>query len=71
MNPGAPRPAPSDHFVLWRVVMLTPSGHVEVVEVCSPSEPLAVDTVRSWKPCHEVATDPRGDPLISRGARGL
>ena len=25
---------------------------------------LALDTVRSWKPCHRVATDPRGNPFI-------
>jgi hypothetical protein len=49
--------------------MLTPSGYVEVVEVRSPSESHALDTVESWKPCHRVATDPRGNPLIS-GGRG-
>ena len=54
----------SDHAVLWRVLMVTPSGYVEVVEVRAPNEAMALDTVRSWKPCHQVATDPQGNPLI-------
>jgi hypothetical protein len=44
--------------------MLTPSGHVEVVEVRSPSESLALDTVPYWKPYQRVATDLRSNPLI-------
>jgi hypothetical protein len=54
----------SDHSVPWRVLMVTPSGYVEVVEVRAPNEATALDTVRSWKPCHQVATDPQGNPLI-------
>jgi hypothetical protein len=54
----------SDHAVLWRVLMVTPSGYVEVVEVRAPNETTALDTVQSWKPCHQVATDPSGNPLI-------
>jgi hypothetical protein len=50
---------------LWIVLMLTPSGYVEAVEVRSPSEALALDMVQSWKPCHRVATDSSGRPLIS------
>ena len=50
--------------MLWRVLMVTPSGYVEVVEVRAPNEATALDTVRYWKPCHQVATDPRGNPLI-------
>src|SRR5262245_20132599 len=57
-------PASSDRTVPWQVTMLTPSGHVEIVEVRSPTASLALDTVQSWKPCHQVATDPRGNPLI-------
>ena len=57
----------SDHAVLWRVLMVTPSGYVEVVEVRAPNEAVALDTVRHWKPCHHVATDPRGNPLIGGG----
>ena len=60
----------SEYDVPWRVLMLTPSGHVEVVEVRSPSESLALDTVQDWKPYHRVATDPRGNPLISSGSGG-
>jgi hypothetical protein len=44
--------------------MLTPSGYVEVVEVRAPNEAMALDTVQYWKPCHQVATDPLGNPLI-------
>jgi hypothetical protein len=54
----------ADHSTLWRVLMVTPSGYVEVVEVRAPNEAMALDTVRSWKPCHQVAMDPRGHPLI-------
>ena len=54
----------SDHAVLWRVLMVTPSGYVEVVEVRAPNEATALDRVQYWKPCHHVATDPRGSPLI-------
>jgi hypothetical protein len=60
----------SEHYVPWRVLMLTPSGHVEVVQMPSPSESLALDTVQDWKPYHRVATDPRGNPLISSGSGG-
>ena len=55
---------PSSDHVPWRVLMVTPSGYVEVVEVCAPDEATALDTARHWKPCHEVATDPSGKPLI-------
>ena len=55
----------SDHVVLWRVLMVTPGGYAEVVEVRAPNEAMALDTVRYWKPCHQVATDPRGNLLIS------
>ena len=54
----------SDHAVPWRVLMVTPSGYVEIVEVLAPNEASALDTVRCWKPCHQVATDPRGAPLM-------
>jgi hypothetical protein len=54
----------SEHAVLWRVLMVTPGGYVEVVEVRAPNEATALDTVRSWKPCHWVATEPSGNPLI-------
>ena len=54
----------SDHAVLWRVLMVTPSGYVEVVEVRAPNEATALDTARYWKPCHQLAMDPRGNPLI-------
>jgi hypothetical protein len=54
----------SDHSVPWRVLMVTPSGHLEVVEVLAPNEAMALETVRYWKPCHQVATDPPGNPLI-------
>jgi hypothetical protein len=54
----------SDHVVLWRVLMVTPSGYVEIVEVRAPNEATALDTVRYWKPCHQVARDPAGNPLI-------
>jgi len=62
----------SEHAVLWRVLMVTPGGNVEVVEVRAPNEATALDTVRYWKPCHQVATDPLGNPLIwgSPGPRG-
>jgi hypothetical protein len=56
----------SDHSVPWRVLMVTPSGHLEVVEVRAPNEAKALDTVQYWKPCHQVATDPPGNPLILR-----
>ena len=59
-----PHRASSNCSVSWSVLMLTPSGHVQVVEVCSPSESLALDTVRYWKPYHRVATDLRGKPRI-------
>jgi hypothetical protein len=64
------RAALSEHYVPWRVLMLTPSGHVEVVEVRSPTESFALDPARSRKPYHRVATDPRGNPLIDGGPRG-
>ena len=54
----------ADQAVPWRVLMVTPSGYVEVVEVRAPNEVVALDTVRYWKPCHQVATDPAGNPLI-------
>jgi hypothetical protein len=56
----------SDHPVPWCVLMLTPSGHVEMVEVRASSAALALATARDWKPCHRVATDPRGAPLVYR-----
>ena len=59
----------SGHSVFWHVVMLTPSGYVEVVEVRAPNEATALDTVRYWKPCHQVATDPAGNPLIWERSR--
>jgi hypothetical protein len=62
------RMGPSDPAIPWSVLMLTPSGYVEVVEVRAPTEAQALDTVRSWKPYHRVAVDRRGNPLVSRGA---
>jgi len=56
----------SDHSVLWRVLMVTPSGYVEMVEVRASNAALALDTAQDWKPCHRVATDPRGTPLVCR-----
>ena len=56
--------SPTGHGRLWIVLMVTPSGYVEVVEVRAPNEATALDTVRYWKPCHQVATDPPGNPLI-------
>jgi hypothetical protein len=57
----------SNDSVLWRVLMVTPSGHVEMVEVCSPSAAITLATVQDWKPYHRVATDPSGNPLIGGG----
>ena len=59
----------SNDSVLWRVLMMTPSGHVEMVEVRSPSAAMALATVQDWKPYHQVATDPSGNPRISGGPR--
>jgi hypothetical protein len=61
----------SEHAVLWRVVMVTPGGYVEVVEVRAPNEATALATVQVWKPYHQVATDPPGNPLIWGAAQGL
>jgi hypothetical protein len=62
--------AMSHSCVPWRVLMVTPTGHLEVVEVRSPSVALALGTTQDWKPYHRVATDPRGNPLISSGGPG-
>jgi hypothetical protein len=55
----------SEHDVHWRVLMVTPSGYVEVVEVRAQNEAMALDTVRYWKPCHRVASDPSGNPILA------
>ena len=55
----------SDHDALWQVLMVTPSGLVEVVEVRAPNEKTALDTAQSWKPYHRLAMDPDGNPLIN------
>ena len=65
----APDDAPTtalDPSVPWCVLMLTPSWHIEMVEVRAPTVALALATVQDWKPCHRVAIDPRGAPLVYR-----
>jgi len=60
--------AVSEHDAPWRVLMLTPSGHVEVVEVRSASESLALDTVQEWKPIlggGKPVPRPLPDPAVS------
>lgn len=60
----------ADHAALWRVLIVSPSGHVEIVEVRSPSAAMALATVQGWKPYHLVATDSGGHPLIRSGLGG-
>ena len=69
----APDDAPTtalDPSVPWCVLMLTPSGHVEMVEVRASSAALALDTARDWG-----ALSPGGDGPARRrwctGSEGL
>ena len=57
--------------MLWRLFLLTPSHHLEVVELRAPSQQLAIEKAEYWKPYHTVALDPNGLPMIQRQATPL